>query len=111
MRSIFLKKGNPIFFIKLGQRLPKTFSELHVKNSRFFVSYFLKKDDWPKAYAGPRLPTFPNPSGFYETPYNKNKENKYCSHLKYGLFFFSDFCGWGSKFGTTNISKYKNFQF
>ena len=59
MRSIFKKNGNPFFFIKLGQRLPKSFSQLHVKNSRFFLSYFWKKDDWPKAYAGPRLPTLP----------------------------------------------------
>ena len=58
MRSIFfLNKENPIFFIKLGQRLPKSFFQLRVKNSRFFLSYFLKKDDWPKAYACPRLPT------------------------------------------------------
>ena len=56
MRSIFFKKGNLIFSIKLGQRLPKSFSQIRVKNSRF---YFLKKDDWPKAYAGPRLPTPP----------------------------------------------------
>ena len=55
----FLKKGNPILLIKLGQRLPKSFSQLHVKNSRFYLSYFMKKDDWPKAYAGPRLPTLP----------------------------------------------------
>ena len=53
----FLKKENPIFSIKLGQRLPKSFSQLHVKNSRFFLSYFLQKDDWTKAYASPRLPT------------------------------------------------------
>ena len=59
MRSFFLKKGNPIFSIKLKQRLPKSFSQLHVKNSRFFLSFFLKKDDWPKAYADPRLPTLP----------------------------------------------------
>ena len=59
MRSIFLKKDNPIFSIKLGQRLPKSFFQLLVKNSRFFISYFLKKDDWPKAYAGPKLPTLP----------------------------------------------------
>ena len=59
MRSIFLKKGNLNFSIKLGQRLPKSFSQVHVKNSRFFLSYFLKKDDWPKAYAGPMLPTLP----------------------------------------------------
>ena len=57
--GVFFKNGNPIFSIKLGQRLPKSFSQLHVKNSRFFLSYFLKKDDWPKAYAGPRLPTLP----------------------------------------------------
>ena len=57
MRFIFFKKGNPTFSIKLGQKLPKSFSQLHVKNSRFFLSYFLKKDDWPKAYAGRRLPT------------------------------------------------------
>ena len=55
MRSIFLKKENPIFSIKLGQRLLKSFSQLHVKNSRFFLPYFLKQDNWPKAYAGPRL--------------------------------------------------------
>ena len=59
MRSIFLKKGNPIFSIKLGQRLPKSFSQFHVRNSRFFLSYFVKKDERPKAYAGPRLPTLP----------------------------------------------------
>ena len=59
MRSIFLQKGNPICSIELGQRLLKSFSQLHVKNSRFFLSYFLKKDDWPEAYAGPRLPTLP----------------------------------------------------
>ena len=41
------------------QRLPKSFSQLYVKNSRFFLSYFLVKDDWHKAYAGPRLPTLP----------------------------------------------------
>ena len=59
MRSIFLNKGNPIFSIKLRQWLPKSFSQLHVKNSTFFRSYFLKKDDWPKAYADPRLPNLP----------------------------------------------------
>ena len=57
----FLKKGNLIFPIKLGQRLPKSFSELHVKNSRLFLSYFLEKNDWPKAYTGPRQPTLPYP--------------------------------------------------
>ena len=34
----FFKEENPIFFIKLGQRLPKLFSYFHVKNSRFFLS-------------------------------------------------------------------------
>ena len=53
----FVKNGNLIFSTKLGQRLPKSCSQLHVKNSRFFHSYFLKKDDWPEAYAGPRLAT------------------------------------------------------
>ena len=53
MRSIFLKKGNTIFSIKLGQRLPKSFSQLRVKNSKFLLSYFLKKDDWPKAADSP----------------------------------------------------------
>ena len=62
MSSIFFfLKGNPIFSIKLRQRLLKWFSQLHVKNSRFFLSYFLKKDDWPKANADLRLPTFPYP--------------------------------------------------
>ena len=55
----FFHKSNPFFSIKLDQKLPKSFSQLHVKNSTFFLSYFLKKDDWPKAYAGPRLPTLP----------------------------------------------------
>ena len=27
------------------QRLPKSFSPLHVKNATFFLSYFLKNDD------------------------------------------------------------------
>ena len=54
IRSIFLRKGNEIFSIKLAQRLPEWFFQLHVKSSRFFLSYFLKNDDWPKAYAGPR---------------------------------------------------------
>ena len=65
IRSVFLKNGNPIFSIKLGQRLPKSFSQLHVKNSRFFHLYFLKKDDWPKAYAGPSLPTLPYTLNFW----------------------------------------------
>ena len=43
MRSIFFKEDEFNFYIKLGQRLPKSFSELHVKNSSFFLSYFLKK--------------------------------------------------------------------
>ena len=59
MSCIFLKKRNPIFSIKLEQRLPKSFSQLQVKNSKFFFSYFLKENDRPKAYAGPRLPTPP----------------------------------------------------
>ena len=33
-----LKKGNPIFSMKLGHRLPKSLSQLHVKNSRFYLS-------------------------------------------------------------------------
>ena len=45
MKSFFFKKRNPIFSIKLGYRLPKSFSQLHVKISRFFLSYFLKKDE------------------------------------------------------------------
>ena len=57
----FLKKGNSIFSIKVGRRLPKLFSHLHVKKLRFFLSYFLKKDDWLEAYAGSRLPTLPYP--------------------------------------------------
>ena len=67
MRSFLLKKGKPIFSIKLGQRLPKLFSQLDIKNSKFFLSYFLKKDDWPKAYARPRVPTLPYNSGFFRS--------------------------------------------
>ena len=36
--GLFLLEGNPIFSIKLGQRLPKSFLQLYVKNSRFFLS-------------------------------------------------------------------------
>ena len=49
--GFFSKKENLVFSIKLGQRLRKSFSQLHVKNSRFFLPYFSKKDDGPKAYA------------------------------------------------------------
>ena len=70
----FLKKGNPIFSIKLGQRLPKSFSQFHGKNLRCFLSYFLKKDDWTKAYAGPRLLTLPYLiSGDYVRDFNDFK--------------------------------------
>ena len=55
----FFNAGKSNFLIKLEQRLPKSFSQLHVKNSRFFLPYFLKKDDWPKPYANPGLPTLP----------------------------------------------------
>ena len=51
----FFKKENPIFSIKLGQKLPQSFSQLHVKNSRFFRSYVLKKNNWPKAADFPLL--------------------------------------------------------
>ena len=50
--------------IEIGQTLPKSFSQLNVKNSSFFLSYFFKKDDWPKVYAGPMLPTLPYISHF-----------------------------------------------
>ena len=55
MRSIFFKEGKSIFFDWTWTELIKIFFQLHVKNSRFFLSYFLKKDDWSEAYAGPRL--------------------------------------------------------
>ena len=61
--GLFLKKRKPIFSIKLGQRLLKSFSQLHVKNSRFFLLYFLKtkrlaKDiRRPKAADSPLLTT------------------------------------------------------
>ena len=55
MRSFFLKKGHLILSIKLGQRLLKSFSQLHVKNSRLLFSYFLKKYGWPKAADSPLL--------------------------------------------------------
>ena len=52
MRSIFFKEGKSNFSIKLGQRLLKSFSQLHVKNTNFsfpFVSFRTKL--WPTAYA------------------------------------------------------------
>ena len=55
----FLKKGNSIFSIKLGQRLLESFSQFYVKNLTFCLSYFLKKTIWTKVYAGLRLPTLP----------------------------------------------------
>ena len=72
IRSIFLKKRNSICSIKLGQRLPKSFSQLHEKNSRFFLPYFLKKYDWHKAYADPRLPTLPYWNYFTPIDCSKN---------------------------------------
>ena len=53
IRPIFFLKGNPIFSIKLEQRLAKSFFQLHVKSSRFFLSYLKKK------MIGPRLPILP----------------------------------------------------
>ena len=44
----FLKKANPIFWIKLGQRLTESFSQLHVKNSRFFLLHLKKKTIGPR---------------------------------------------------------------
>ena len=64
MRSNFCKEGKFNFSIELAQRLLKSFSQHHVKNLRIFFSCFLKKDDWPKEYAGPRLPTLPYPINF-----------------------------------------------
>ena len=76
----FLKKGNPIFLIKLGQRLPKSFSQLtYLLNLRFFLSYFLKKDDWTKAYAGPRLSTL---------PYVPSKKSIPCKLIFHTLFHY-----------------------
>ena len=59
MRSIFLKKGNPIFLIKFGQKLPKSFSQLHVKKFKIFPFIILEKRRLaqgirrPKAVASP----------------------------------------------------------
>ena len=88
----FLNKGNPIFSIKLEQRLSKLFSQLNVKNSRFFLSYYLKKDDWPKAYAGPRLdkiilkwqPKVPNKTIYL--PIIKGVSNKIINKIVLNLF-------------------------
>ena len=80
MRSIFFKE-NSIFSIKLGQRLPKTFSQLCVKNSKFFLSYFLKKYGCPKAYASPSLPTL-----LYRKKYLKGSFS--CKWVKKSIFFF-----------------------
>ena len=45
---IYLKNGNAICEIKLGYRCPKSLSLLYVKNSRFFLSSFLEKDEYPR---------------------------------------------------------------
>ena len=78
----FLKKGNPIFSIELRQRLPKSFSQLHVKNSRFFLSYFLKNDDWPKVYAGPRLTIFPYMYKLYKVIKFEKEKNAHSATSK-----------------------------
>ena len=36
----FFKQGKSIFFIKLGQRLPKSFSQLHEKTQDFSTHTF-----------------------------------------------------------------------
>ena len=46
MRSIFFKEGKFNF-------------STWCKKFKIFLPYFLKKDDWPKAYTSPRLPTLP----------------------------------------------------
>ena len=43
MRSIFLKKGNLIFSIKLGQWLPKLFPQLHEKKFKIFPFILFEK--------------------------------------------------------------------
>ena len=67
----FFKKGNSIFYIELGYRLPKSLSLLHVKNSIFSLSYFLKKDEWPEANTDPRLLTLPYTIAPF--PFSKNE--------------------------------------
>ena len=57
--KFFLKKENPIFSIKLGQNLPKLFSRLHVKNSRFFLPYFSKKRRLAQGIQRPTAAGFP----------------------------------------------------
>ena len=57
----FFKKGNPIFSIKFGQRLPKSFSQLHVKHSRFFLSYFLKNKRLAQGIRRPKAAGSPLP--------------------------------------------------
>ena len=79
IRSIFFKEGNSIFSIKLGRRLPKSFSQLPVKNSRFFLSYFSEKNYWPKAYAGSRLRL--SPTAVIKKKKNGHAKFLYASHL------------------------------
>ena len=48
----FLEKGNLIFPIELGQRLPKACSQLHVKIQDFSVHTFWKKTIDPRPAQG-----------------------------------------------------------
>ena len=74
MRYFFLKE-NSIFSIKLGQRLPKSIFQLHVKNSRFFLSCFMKKkNDWPKAAEPPLYR-----ASFFELKKKKNNLYQFSS--------------------------------
>ena len=57
--NYFYSWKNEIFFSK--KEITEIIFSTSCKKLKIFLSYFLKKkkNDWPKAYAGPRLPTLP----------------------------------------------------
>ena len=59
MRCIFLIEEKSNFCYLTWTEITKIIFSTSCRNSRFFLSYFLKKEDLPKVYAGSRLPVLP----------------------------------------------------
>ena len=59
MRSIFFKGGKSNFFYQTWTEITEIIFSTLCKKFKIFPFILFEKDDWPKAYADPRLPTLP----------------------------------------------------
>ena len=80
MRSIFVKKGNQIFS-STWTEITKIIFSTSCKKIQIFP-FVLKKNDWPKAYAGPRLPTLPYKLETIKTNFKTKLNTKMSAKLK-----------------------------